>query len=1563
MQKGKQGGLTISQIHFLHHQTDEILDDLQNRVGSSAFWADEHIEDLKSNEETFDFTMRADIPASAHATKKNRVVIPDADGNLREFIIYEVIQDNHMEKEVYTIASYTELEKQRKPIPPQELESQTVNMAVDWTLAGTEWERGITEYAGIRKVTIDNYTNPLKLLKQLATLFGLELRFRVVRDRNRIVGRYVDMVRKRGEDTKKETVLGKDLVGIQRREATDIVTALLVVGPEREDGERLTAEVVDEEAFQRWGRNGNHLWALYEPETENEEITLSRLIHLGRTQLDKMINTIVQYSATSVGLEENFNLSHEKVRIGDVNRVKDTSFVPPLYMEARIIKVTRSISDTSKRSYVLGDFIEYSEDDILKTFRQLQVLYGAKVIRSDTPPPNPKQGMIWVDTSGKLDVIYTWNAATKQWEKAVPSHAEEVGAYDKETVDQKDQSVYDDSTWYTDIVSEEKKQEAINHTNTEVQKRELAIIRQDTEPTGSNYVVGQLWLRTTDDAYFKWTGNAWKQLTPSLAEVGAKAGLDYVNGELNAKASIEALASKADLEYVDGQLVSKANKAETYTISEVDNALDSKVSILTYTTDQNGVVQRLESAESRITQSETEITSKVSNTVYLADKNNLQGQIDEKANQTTVNGISSRLTTAESTITQQADEIASKVNQTTYDTDRNGIVTRLDTAESTLTQHASQIASKVSQTDFNSLSGRVSTAESSITQQAGLIEQRVTKTEFENLSFGGRNLMLDSKVQANTTSYLVRQYILSEDFITGQQYTFVIKGSVPDGQRFGIWQNGGNTSRGYATEIYSDGVTYITFTAAATTAGNERRLSLYNFPSNTTRATVEWVALYKGNKPFDWTPAPEDVDGAISGLGSRISTAESSITQQANAINLRVKTEDYTIDQNALKSRVSTAESTITQHANAISLRVEKDGVISSINQSPESIRIAASKIHIDGNVTFSNGYNPLEKETPAGALSKANAALNSAIEYTNQSTGNLVDNPTAGKGLGRWSASGLSVVNHTFDGVSVPVLQSSVSTDTQNYSGWFDVDPSKAYEVSVWFKKSASTGITYLGLNGASGANGGGSSVGFVDVRSSTGGIANANNTNFYFFNHGSGSSPTDWVKVVGYIMPAGTNSSDLVGVGDFPPISGGSYNNNAIMKPNHRSIRIRFLNWSNSGTTRQLWVANPKVQEVDPLSVLRAAKSKRYVDEWAWGDTTEINGGKIRTKTLVANHIASLNGLNVGNGQFQVDNSGNVTMRGHLDGATGTFSGAVVGGSFERTSTSAGNRTIINENGIFVQFINSSATTVEQVSLQGNSVAWLNNTGTSILGTIRYSVNSLRINSSIVGIDGNLMTDQINTSDYLWVRRSSVSSAAFFTNRSTGRIAEFRSGAGDGSVRSYIDNDGTLATNRILGVANPNVVAIGNTGIDFDNAGGAMRLRINASNYIMISSSGEIRFIQDGLERHTFRTNGTKQGGSIVVDNVNLGMSPVDSPQYLLEYIQFNIPLSTNGTTVYIDSTYLKTVENFAVFPNNGQIVEKGKDYFIIKGTGVADCRIVGERIGYAGKFYEVMNKVQAA
>ncbi|MGG5759254.1 hypothetical protein ACQ3VF_26500, partial [Bacillus toyonensis] len=162
---------------------------------------------------------------------------------------------------------------------------------------------------------------------------------------------------------------------------------------------------------------------------------------------------------------------------------------------------------------------------------------------------------------------------------------------------------------------------------------------------------------------------------------------------------------------------------------------------------------------------------------------------------------------------------------------------------------------------------------------------------YDNVVVGGRNLLLLSGKTFNTTDYLINSYLLSENFIAGEEYTFVIKGTVPAGQKFGIWMNGGSNNVGYATTTYVNGVTFVTFKAVATTSGNERRLNLYNYPSNTTSSTVEWVALFKGNVPMDYVQAPEDLN--IGGRNWVLGTGTAKSVTGTNTANQTVNIYDF----------------------------------------------------------------------------------------------------------------------------------------------------------------------------------------------------------------------------------------------------------------------------------------------------------------------------------------------------------------------------------------------------------------------------------------------------------------------------------------------------------------------------------------------------------------------------------------------------------------------------------------------------------------------------------------------
>lgn len=72
--------------------------------------------------------------------------------------------------------------------------------------------------------------------------------------------------------------------------------------------------------------------------------------------------------------------------------------------------------------------------------------------------------------------------------------------------------------------------------------------------------------------------------------------------------------------------------------------------------------------------------------------------------------------------------------------------------------------------------------------------------------------------------------------------------------------------------------------------------------------------------------------------------------QTATSIRSEVSTQVTRLD-----GRVDISDSLISQNASEILLRVRHDGVVSSINQTAEVIRISASKINLMGSVTFSD--------------------------------------------------------------------------------------------------------------------------------------------------------------------------------------------------------------------------------------------------------------------------------------------------------------------------------------------------------------------------------------------------------------------------------------------------------------------------------------------------------------------------------------------------------------------------------------------------------------------------------
>ncbi|HDR8053044.1 TPA: tail fiber domain-containing protein, partial [Bacillus cereus] len=310
--------------------------------------------------------------------------------------------------------------------------------------------------------------------------------------------------------------------------------------------------------------------------------------------------------------------------------------------------------------------------------------------------------------------------------------------------------------------------------------------------------------------------------------------------------------------------------------------------------------------------------------VSLTIKNvqNSQGEIDKKVTslQQTNEGFNKSI----EALTKKDGEITEKLN------------TVVETSEGTI--------KKISEVQQTTSELKKTTTE--IEEKAGKISEKLTnvETKVNSDKTGGRNLLLKSNVKYEKTDYLINQYSLTENFFAGEEYTFVIKGSVPQGQKFGIWQNGGSSNVGYATSVYANGITYVTFKAVVATSGNERKLSLYNYPSSTTKSIVEWVALYKGNKPQDWTAPPEEqvttdeftkktteIEKSVDGVKNTVTSVQNSqagfekrmttVEQTATGLSSTVSNLNNVVSDQGKK--LTEANSKLEQQATAIGAKVE----------------------------------------------------------------------------------------------------------------------------------------------------------------------------------------------------------------------------------------------------------------------------------------------------------------------------------------------------------------------------------------------------------------------------------------------------------------------------------------------------------------------------------------------------------------------------------------------------------------------------------------------------------------
>lgn len=136
---------------------------------------------------------------------------------------------------------------------------------------------------------------------------------------------------------------------------------------------------------------------------------------------------------------------------------------------------------------------------------------------------------------------------------------------------------------------------------------------------------------------------------------------------------------------------------------------------------------------------------------------------------------------------------------------------------------------------------------------------------------------------------------------------------------------------------------------------------LPRFEQNVAGATL-WIAglkLEKGNKPTDWSPAPEDAEGKIDVLKKRMSSAEQKITADAIVSTVTSSTSYKTLSStaetaqstaNTAKSTADTAKTKADGNATDITgLKTRMTTAESKIDQKADSITLSVLERKVDG--------------------------------------------------------------------------------------------------------------------------------------------------------------------------------------------------------------------------------------------------------------------------------------------------------------------------------------------------------------------------------------------------------------------------------------------------------------------------------------------------------------------------------------------------------------------------------------------------------------------------------------
>ena len=176
--------------------------------------------------------------------------------------------------------------------------------------------------------------------------------------------------------------------------------------------------------------------------------------------------------------------------------------------------------------------------------------------------------------------------------------------------------------------------------------------------------------------------------------------------------------------------------------------------------------------------------------------------------------------------------------------------------------------------------GKITEAEQRQIQQLQLKLQEAktfAQQKVNELNIGGRNLLRNSSQKITNNNYNIAIYELTEDIKEGEAVTLTIKGKLGTGKTaFAVYNSGDFLELSQLLDK-GNGIYQNTFNWKKVINGrtaDNKTLWIWTYNSNVdVESTIEWIKLEKGNKPTDWSPAPEDIENKVADIQTDLQNA------------------------------------------------------------------------------------------------------------------------------------------------------------------------------------------------------------------------------------------------------------------------------------------------------------------------------------------------------------------------------------------------------------------------------------------------------------------------------------------------------------------------------------------------------------------------------------------------------------------------------------------------------------------------------------------------------------------